>query len=496
MAGGTGWLMRAVLAGLACSTTLMPADLMAEPMPGHLTQLTRQLLDSSAEGLKAARVGADAAHLKSLDGGLSVLKEAKVATWTGKAIDLAKPYGRVAGLLGLDPGDAKSFAAIEALTHVVGEPLREMIENELGQQSTPEKVDEVARAVEALKSGDGLATEHAIDLGDGERLEVEWSPDKAELVVRALKEMSSADDFELSLSGTTVMEVDPATGNPLLGVEADVDAPPRALTARELEDRKASILGTWENEKYVWQISASNEAAGAVRRSAQIIRKEIDALRSEIAEMRRSVEYIWEDSEGGEIIRQEKFRRLEAPWAYKGEKSLVADIEKEVADREKKIAKLEAEARGEDRPMAEKLDPIAFERVKASPAARPLQIAVSTKGAQCDYQFREAYFDGRRLVARRTHDAICSLNKGLPPKIMSDLIASWEPPSWLLMRADYSADGKLDLKGANWGLRVSYNPDEMQISKIFDPYASEQIAFVDGGGKSFVALGAAETMWP
>lgn len=496
MAGGPVRLMWGLLAGFACSAVLMPAGLSAEPMPGHLSQLTRQLMDSSAEGLKAARVGADAAHLKSLDGGLSLLKEAKVATWTGKALDLAKPYGRVAGLLGLDPSDVKSFAAIEALTHVVGEPLKEMIENELGQQSTPEKVDEVVRAVESLKSGDGLATEHVLDFGEGERLEVEWSPEKAELVVRALKEMNGADDFELSLSGATVMEMDPTTGNPLLGAEADADLPPRALTAREIEDRKASILGTWENEEYVWQISASSEVAGEVRRSAQAIRKEIDALRSEITEMQRSVEYIWEDSDSGEVIRQEKFRRLESPWVYKGEKSLVTDVDKEVADREKQISKLEAEARGEDRPMVERLDPIAFERVKASPAARPLQIAVSTKGTACDFQFQEAYFDGRRLVARRTHDAICTLNKGLPQKIMSDLIASWAPPEWLLMRADYSADGKLSLKGANWGLRVSYNPDEMQILKIFDPYASEQIAFVDGGGKSFVALGAAETMWP
>lgn len=475
---------------------LAPAIGRAETMPGHLAQLTRQIADRSADGLKAAKLAADPAHVKTIEAGLAALKKARVSSWSSKAIDIGQPYRRLAILLGLDPENAKTYGVIQSLTKLVGEPLSEKIQDELGNSALPGKVDEIAQAVEALRSGGGKETHHDVDLGDGERLEIDWTPETAEVVITALKETGQPDDYELSLQGMTEISRDPETGEPVIEARADKSKPPRALTAREIEDRKASILGTWENDKYVWQISAANEDAGYVKRSDREIRKEIDALRQEIEALQRAVEYVWVEGNTGEILRQEKFRRLQEPWVYKGEKSLVPDVEKEVAQKEKKIDDLEAESRGDDRPLSERLDPVAFERVKASPVSRPLRIEIRTKSEECSYAFTEAYFNGRVLVGRRSHSDVCTMNRSLPAQIKSELIASWAPPQWLLLRAIYSDSGELSLDGSYWGMRVAYDPDAMTVSRIFEPYASEQVSFRDGGGKTFVALGAADSLWP
>lgn len=482
----------ALLSGMA----MMPQPVMAETVPGHLAQMTRQVLDHSDSAVKAMKRSADAAHVKTIEAGMAAIKKARVSSWSSKSIELGKPYRHLAGLIGLDPDSSKTFDVIQSLTKLVGEPLSEKIQDVLSDNASQGKIDEVAQAVEDLRSAGGGETHHALDLGEGERVEIDWTPQTAELVVTALKETGTPDDYELSLHGNTEMSRNPETGEPQINAVPDEEKPPQALTAREIEDRKASILGTWENDQFVWVISAAREEAGYVKRSSQTIRKEIDALRQEIEELQHAVEYMWVDGSTGEIVRQEKFRRLGEPWIYKGEQSIVPDAKAQIATKEKKIADLEAEVSGSDRPLAERLDPVAFERVKATPAARVLHIDVSTKGAACTYSFSEAYFDGRLLVGRRTHDNVCAMNKSLPPKIRSELIASWAPPHWLVMRANYANGAELTLEGAYWGMRVAYDPDAMTVSRIFEPYASDEIAFLHGGGKAFVALGAAESLWP
>lgn len=121
---------------------------------------------------------------------------------------------------------------------------------------------------------------------------------------------------------------------------------------------------------------------------------------------------------------------------------------------------------------------------------------MEAKASGCRHDFDQAAFDGRHLVARRTHTAVCSTSAELPMQVRTALVASWAPPEWLLLSAEYGADAALRLDGAFWGMHVSYEPIALRIDRILDPYLSQPLRFEEGGGQNFLAFGAAATQLP
>ena len=475
---------------------LVPGHSYAQKVPPHLAGLAGQVYEGSADALATARKAAPVEKQAIFDKAMETFKRAQVSRWQGTAINVAEPFRNVAQLMKLDPADEVAHEIIAKLTQVTGEPLIEMIKSHMGEDVTRDALLEVASAVNALKSGGGLATTHQIELENGDQISIDWSPDTAQLVLSALRESDGDDGYEFSVPGTTEMTRDPETGEPTLSAKPDEDNRPRAITAREIADRLSSIIGRWENEQFLMIVRGAKDEDGQVRRSPAVITRDIERVQAELDELRNAKEFVWEHPESGEIVRQERFRRLNDPWVYQGERELVADGGAQKAGLEKELQALRDEITGADRPPAERLDPVAFDQVKARPGARKLAIDWTDKRDGCLDTVSDSYFDGRRLVARGTHTQICSMNDELPGAIKSELISSWSPPFWLLFKASYGADGGLVLDGGTWGMYVSYDPDVLSVNRIFDPHESEPARFDGGGGGEMVALGAAETMWP
>lgn len=485
----------AARAGLALCLLGAPVAT-ADTVPPHLAALAGQVYAGSADAIDAARKAATPQKRAIIDRASDAFKRAQVANWRGGAVALRQPFADVAGLLALDPALPATFETIKELTTLTGKPLMERLKTIMREDASRDDLVAAASALDRLKAGGGLATDYSVALETGDEIQVNWTPELARLVLSARREAGDGADYEFMVPGTTELATDPETGEPVLTSAPAAEEPPRALTAREIADRVASIFGTWENGKYVMTVTGGSEESGRIRRSKAAVAAEIETVRGELDELRNAKEFVWEHPESGELVRQERFRRLDDPWEYKGERSLVADADGRKAELEARLAALDKELKDEDLPPAERLDPVSFDRVKASPNARAVTVTLLEKATGCERQTDQAYFDGRRLVTRSTHRKPCGMNEALPGAIVSELIASWSPPWWLLFQASYGPQGNLQLSGNLWGMRVTYDGSYFTVSRIHDPYADERIAFSEGGGGRLIALGAAETAWP
>lgn len=468
---------------------------LAQQVPAHLATLAGGVYKGSSESIQALRNAASPEKQAIIDQATKAFRRARVGNWSGGTINLSAPFADVARLMDLNVTDTATLEIISGLTTVTGDVLIEKIKAQMGEQTERDRLLEVAAAVDKLKSGGGLATNHSFELETGDEVVIDWSPETAQLVLSARKE-SGEDSYEFNVPGTVKMETDPESGEPVLVADPSDEQAPRAFTAREIADRIATIFGIWENDTYRMTITGGSDEDGEVRRSKDAISRDIETVRTELDELRNAKEFIWEHPETAELIRQERFRRLGEPWEYKGERDLVPDADEQKAKLEARLEKLTRELSGDDRPTSERLDPVAFEQVKANPNARSLRVSFFDKSRNCLSDVSQAYFDGRRVVARDTHKQACSMNTTLPAAISSELISSWSPPWWLLLRASYDNNGGLQLAGSTWGMYVTYDPDSMSVSRIHDPYASHSLAFTEGGGGELFALGAAETAWP
>jgi len=473
----------------------LPWPATAQQVPAHLATLAGDVYKGSSESIQALRKTASPQKQAIIDQATNAFKRARVGNWSGGVINLSEPFAEVARLMELDVADAATLDIISGLTSVTGDVLIEKIKAQMGEDTERERLLEVAAAVDKLKSGGGLATNHSFELESGDEVEIDWSPETAKLVLSARKEAGD-DSYEFNIPGSVELGADPDTGEPVLKAEPSEEQAPQAFTARELADRIATIFGIWENDTYRMTITGGSDESGEVRRSKEAISRDIEATTTELDDLRNAKEFVWEHPETSELIRQERFRRLGEPWEYKGERNLVPDSDAQKARLEARLGKLKRELSGEDRPTSERLDPVAFEQVKANPNARSLRIRFLDKSRNCLSDVGQAYFDGRRVVARDTHKQPCSMNTTLPDPIMNELIASWSPPWWLLLRASYNGDGGLQLAGSTWGMYVTYDPSSMSVSEIHDPYASVSLSFTEGGGGELFALGSAEEVLP
>ena len=480
--------MRRCRVALVASVLLGPAAA-AQQMPPHLTQLGGQVYEANRAALARDLASPDAARRAVAAAADGVFRQARVANWSRAPVDLAAPFARAAAALSLDPADPGTLDTVRGLTAMLGDERAAAIRDRLGAAAPRPQVEAAEAALDAFATAGGAPAAHVIGLGGGVGLAVEWSPESGGIVLRAQNDVTGPQAFEYVMAGRTEVVAGP-DGGVALTAAADPARPPKALSAVEIEDRALSILGTWEADGMTMDIRAADAAAGEVRRSAALVRREIEAERARIAQLRNAKEFVWRNPQTDEIVRQQRFRRLSDPWVYDGERALAADVDAQVAEAESRIARLEAELTGDDRPTAEKLDPIAFEAVKRHPAARALRIDVR-EGDACRYACEDAWFDGRRLVGRRTHGHPCTVNRTLPAKVAAELIARWSPPHWLLLRADYADDGALSLEGAHWGLYVAYDPEDETVNRVFGPHAARPAAFREGGGRTYVAFGAA-----
>jgi hypothetical protein len=467
----------------------------AEIVPSHLSQMAGYVYQESKDNLQLQVKEADEQQKVAYEDALQAFKQIGLRVWASRPINMQKPFNDAANELGLDPTKPEVKQKIINLLPLSGSKTKLELAKLLPNKSKKE-IDTAMQAIDNLRSGGGLSTSHTFELDEKKRVELEWDPQGAEFFIRVLIDFGGEQEpYEVTISGNSEFYTDDESGEIKLRASADKNNPPAALTKRELLDRVQTVIGKWRsNNDYVLNVIATDEKAGAIKRSKRAIEREIKVQRERSRKLRNAKEYVWENEETAEIIRQQSFRRLNEPWVYMEERSLVKDLEEELSAIKSTIQVLEDELTGADQPLAVQLDPVGYQRVRSHPAARALTLDVAD--GKCIYTYSDAWFDGRTLAARRTHDMPCVMNKDLPAKVVSQLIASWAPPDWLLLRASQSETGELRLKGYNWGMYVSYSSSDYAVSEINKPHAHHSVRLTKGGAEEFVALGAAESAWP
>jgi hypothetical protein len=490
-----------IVALFALLASMGPA--LAESVPPHLASLAAQLYRDSAATFEDPLQ--DPEHAAAGKRALEMLRRAGIRHWARGAIALPGGATAAAEALGLDLANEADRAELDrilaldpgAAEATIGERIR-------AAGGDDAAVNNALTALAAARTpAEGLATSHVIELDRGESVELDWDPQSGKFQVRARDDGSGGGTpFDSALLGETGYNADPETGA-LTASIAPAETPARTYTERDFQRIRASIFGEWKDkDANVWTISPGSGANGVgdIRRPPDIINAEIAALQSQMEEIEAAKEFIWQDPTTGEIIRQQRFRRLDTPWEYLGEEALVPNAEQEIAERRDQIAALEAEKAGSGLAPVHQYDPAGFGAAQNSPGAVPVAIEVLQSDGY-RYRWDEALFDGKRITARRTFRDIRDYNKALPDTVMQQLIASWSPPSWIELEAVLDpATATVTLAGEYWSLHVTYSGGglfggENTVENIHTPYSFD-ISMTRAGSTEQVAWGAADDQVP
>lgn len=437
----------------------------SQEMPPHLGGILSALSREATETL--SHVNADKEYLRhASEQSLKTLKNINANVYARTPVKVDDAVKKLQEDLGFTPGSGKGNAFMQDIWHMPDGLVRKKI-TELDKSLDSEKI---LSSLDKARSGGGLKTTYVLPLDDGKSVTVDWQPDTGKTTLDVASDGSVDEEYVATMEGAMPLKYDEAKNTYTLAPEAS-GTPPEIATAEDLDARRQSILGEWVIDGIgTFIIEAANEKAGDVARSKKEIQSEIDEKRREIEKTKADKYHLWKNSETKAEERQEKFRRLEAPWSYAGDIPKDANHPEKIARLDKEIADLETELKG-DVPPAVAQDPIGFERVKAYPKSRSLSLEFIMSD-DCRLIMDEAYFDGRTLAARTTQKNPCSMGDHLPPAVRNKLATGgWNPPLWLMARVDETEGNKIiALAVSQHGMRVKYNPESFDVSGILEPH--------------------------
>lgn len=456
---------------LVC-VALMPHASFAQSIPPHLAGTAAVLYKSAEKNLKDYSAE-DPAQKQAADVTLQTLGEMNVKVYATKPIVIGEPIRKLEQSLGYAAGDSRTPDLVQNLWPLPHEKAQETIQNLLGENGTDrsKRLDDAMAALSDARSGSGLATSSSITLSDGRSVTIQWLPVTGDADVTVASDGSgSIPEFSTTLEGEMALAYDKDSGSFTLMPEPADEAPDIA-TAATLEARRASIIGEWQIDgagKII--VTAASEEDGNVARSRQDIENEIGALQKQRESIKNQNLYVWKNARNGREQRQEKFRRLDEPWNYVGELPKADNLPQKLAEIDTEIAALNNELAA-GAPPAVRQDPVGFNRVKAYPRARRLDVTY-VEADNCTLAMDEAWFDGKNLAARTTLKDVCATGAHLPQPIRAKLISGgWNPPMWLLAKVSSTQENQvLTLDFSEHGMLVTYNPDEFTISGIKEPH--------------------------
>lgn len=350
---------------------------------------------------------------------------------------------------------------------------------------------------EQRKNPDGrISTNFSFELDDARVAHFRWAPERDKFEISVVDYGNQdRDGFAVAYSGdvTTRKSED---GGSSLHVEPS-EVPLASLDDEEFNELRGNILGEWVDRETgeIYTISAGTESVGEANPPPEFFDEKIAQIKERIKSIESAKIFVWKNNATGEIVKQEKFRRLDEAFDYVGQQLALDDAEEKIAALNGEIAQLEQDRIDAAPKPVNQHDPGGFEALAASGDAQPIVVSVlRTDGYR--YTYDEALFDGRRIAAKRTYRDIRDIsNLELPMRIREQLISGgWAPPGWLQLDASFNAEtGGLILDGGKWALKVTYSSfmgDPPDVSSIHTPWPSGRV--LERPGSAFeVAEGAA-----
>ncbi len=470
----------------------LPERVSAEPVPPHLASLAKDLLTRAGPELDSpsGETTEDAVRTRAR----AILDQARVRYWASRKVVRKDAAGPIAEALGLDLSKAEDWHALHGILSETDRDaqlaaLRRLATHGGAPVSDRDFSNLLARFDDARAAAfQSLATSHSIEVGErDDRLEIRWRPESGRLEIRIRGEDSAdgaGDGFQVKIGGKVRVLPSEEGGDLDLGVVADKPAV-SLLPDKTLADLRDEVFGTWrDGQGRVWEIAAAAGGEGAP--SGESPQQRIAAVEQEAKKIKSAKVFNWHNPETGETRRQDKFKRLAEPWAYKGEGYRDPGAEAKL----EKLAAQIAELRAGSKPLpVDRHDPVGMTADKGEGEAARLKITVTdVKGYAFTYE--RASLTLGRITARRTLRDVRDI-EGLPAEVVRQLVASWSPPEWieLEIRADPTTKQPY-ISGSRWRLHVTYSSDVgFEVKSIHTPY---ETALRLTQGKINVAEGAAE----
>lgn len=467
---------RPAAAALVLAFSILPESPQAKEVPQNLASMAKDLLTQSRAELNETTGNPEQDSIRRR--ARQILKEAGVRHWASTEVDQKGGVTAVAEALEMDLSDPDQWAwlhSVLARSDRDGQIAR--LRDWAKVSGMPYEGAEFDRLLAKFdegraKAAGGLARSYAREVSDNEdRLELEWNParNSFEIRIKAKATSEPADDgFELRLTGdvtsTPAVDGDDIT----LSVEAS-DSGVIVLTDRELRQLAPNMFGNWRDAGGdVWEISSSG---GDTRSTGPAISPEdqIAELEQEIRRIGADNIFRWENLETGEIVVQDRFKRLKEPYKFRGEERRRPGAEVEIARLEDQIQTLRE---ANKRLPVDAEDPIGMGEVPIRGQTQSLTIQVTDEDG-FSWTYDKSLFSGGRITAKRTLRDIRDITS-LPKIVIRQLITSWSPPEWIELEvAVESRTGQMYLSGRRWRLHATYDGEYYDVSRIHTPYARD-----------------------
>jgi len=456
----------AVAAMLFCF--LWPVSLSAQAVPQHLASMAAQVHGGAVAALDGLAVDAERARV--LEEVRQALHRAGVRHWARTPVTLPDGAARLADMLRLDLNAAEDRQALEALLDAgddgtLRERMRTLLARqgeEAGDEAVNDRVGDLADRLLDLRAQ--MPTTHSIALDRNRAVNLEWRPEAGRFLLQVTGEGDDESDrFAAAMLGDIAYRTDPETGALRLDVQPH-DSPPTLLTAADLERLRESIFGDWLTAGgRVFRIAPGDagdtgSVGAAAERQARVqgLDQRISSLRDRLTALQQGKEHVWENPETGQVVRQQRFRRLDDPFVYQGQQHRREDAPARLEEMERQLDALQTERQAVGGADAGGHDPVGFAEQSRAPASRAVTVTEIDPDGHA-YPFDKAWFDGRRLVAERIMTVPEEYNPALPGSVAAELIRAWHPKRWLELEASLDpVSGELSLQGLRWALRVRY----------------------------------------
>ncbi len=446
----------------------------AEGVPQHLASMAKALY-AGVKGELNKTTGdpqQDAIRRRARQ----ILKDAGLRYWAQEQVRQKGAAAAVAGALEMDISKPDQRARLHAILTESDrgkqiDKLRQWAKD-AGKPTEGPQFEELRTGFDKAR-GDAakdMARNHGLTVGDNDdRLELNWDPvnNRFEIRIKARETSEGAGDgFDLQLNGD-VTSAATAEGDDTTLTVRPSHSVMSVLTDGEIRRLQGTILGKWrDGDGSVWEISSSS---GGPRPKEPAARPadQIAKLKRETKRIRSDKIYEWKNTETGDVVQQDKFKRLKEPFEYLGEKFRQPDAKEEIARLQKRIK--EIRAAGKPLPVVAS-DPVRMNEMRASGKAQSLNIRVTdTDGYSWTYD--TATLAGRRITARRTLRDMRDITD-LPEMVARPLIASWSPPEWIELNLKLDVQTKsVHITGSRWRMHVTYSGDDYSVGSIHTPYA-------------------------
>lgn len=483
----------------AAALMATPGPVLANAMPGALAEMAGTLWNEIEGELPSGNADTPNARA-AIARAEQIFKEMRIRVFPKTPPSVSDAGPRLAQAFGLN---WESRAARREIGRLLAMPADEA-EKRLGESLDGDALKNAVAELSRIKGIDAAQTTWSQKMETGEIVTVTWRPESNRFDMEVY-DGSEGERFQALVSARVDTKLDEETGSLTTALSLD-DNPVSVLTEADFVEISRSIWGDWtDNSGWVWTIAPRDESdrdAGDVPPTPAEIRDEIARLKARKTEIENAKEFVWFDPSTDQVVRQENFRRLSEPWEFRGEQPLIADAAEQIAALTAEIEDLERSLSGADKLPVEADDPISYEDSVERGAVSVSLLTTLPDGHS--YDWPDARFDDRTLRARRTAtDVRDSFNPALPEGIVAELVASWSPPTWIIVNAKIDAASReLTLEGEYWGLHVAYSGgfmgmDSASVSSIHTPFATSLIMTSDADTVAYKSdWGAADSAFP